>query len=416
MGLVDFLKHSWNAFTQNRDPTNAPMETSSVGYSRRPDRVMLLRGGERTILNSIYNRIAVDVSDVRIMHAKLNVNGRFDKELNTSLNKCLNQSANIDQTGRSLMQDIVMSMFDEGVVAVVPVETTINPRSSEAYDIEQLRTAKITAWYPKHVRVRLYNENTGYKEEIVLPKELVAIIENPFYSIMNEPNSTAHRLMQKLSLLDSVDSQLGSDKVNMLIQLPYVIKTEAKRKLANDRRDDIESQLQNSKRGVAYIDATEKVIQLNRPLENNLLEQITYFEKRLLNQLNLTEAVFDGTATEEQMLNYQNRTVVPVLSVITEEMTRKFISKTGRSQRKAVIYLNNPFKLATTDKIAELADKLTRNEILSSNEMRAIMGFKPIDDARADELRNKNLNRADNMEEGEEPMSAYEPDDGYEEY
>lgn len=409
----DFLSHSWNVFHTNRDPTQPPAD-SGPGSSRRPDRVRFMRGAERTVLNSIYNRIAVDVADVRIMHASVDINGRFDYEMKTKLNRALSIEANTDQTGRALIQDIVMSMFDEGVVAVVPTYTSKNMLTTDAYDIFEMRTAKIIEWFPYDVRVRLYDDRTGYPKEVVLPKNKVAIIENPFYSVMNEPNSTAHRLMMKLALLDSVDKQLGSDKLNMLIQLPYVVKSDAKLKIANERMEQLERQLEKNNRGVGYIDATEKVIQLNKPLENNLLEQITYFETQLLNQLNMTKAVFDGTATEEQMLNYYNRTIVPILAAITEEMTRKFLSPTAQTQRKAIIYLNNPFKLATTDRIAEIADKFTRNEVLSSNEIRAIIGYKPVDDDRADELRNKNLNRADNEVEGEEPMYATdeEYDDG----
>ena len=403
---ANFLSHSFDTFRSKRDPTATPVE-SGPGYSVRPDRIRLLRGGERTILNSIYNRIAVDVADVRLMHAQIDQNGRFDYELQSQLNRCLSIEANCDQTGRALVQDIVMSMFDEGVVAVVPTEASVsNIFTSNAYDICSMRTAKIIEWFPHHVRLRVYDERTGYPLEIVFPKEKVAIIENPFYSIMNEPNSTAHRLMMKLALLDSVDKQLGSDKVNLLIQLPYVVKSDAKIKIANERLETLEQQLEKNKRGIGYIDATEKVIQLNKPLENNLLEQITYFETQLLNQLNMTKAVFDGTATEEQMLNYYNRTVVPILAAITEEMTRKFITKTGQTQKKAIIYINNPFKLATTDKIADIADRFTRNEVLSSNEIRAIIGYKPVNDDRADELRNKNLNRSDNEVEGEEPMTT----------
>lgn len=409
----DFLSHSWNVFHTNRDPTQPPAD-SGPGFSRRPDRVRFIRGAERTVLNSIYNRIAVDVADVRIMHASVDINGRFDYEMKTKLNRALSIEANADQTGRALIQDIVMSMFDEGAVAVVPTYTSKNMLTTDAYDIFEMRTAKIIEWFPHDVRVRLYDDRTGYPQEVVLPKNKVAIIENPFYSVMNEPNSTAHRLMMKLALLDSVDKQLGSDKLNMLIQLPYVVKSDAKLKIANERMEQLERQLEKNNRGVGYIDATEKVIQLNKPLENNLLEQITYFETQLLNQLNMTKAVFDGTATEEQMLNYYNRTIVPILAAITEEMTRKFLSPTAQTQRKAIIYLNNPFKLATTDRIAEIADKFTRNEVLSSNEIRAIIGYKPVNDDRADELRNKNLNRADNEVEGEEPMYASdeEYDDG----
>lgn len=399
------LKHAWDAFT-GRDPT--PVYNVGPGYYTRPDRVRLHPGNERTIITSVINRIAIDVAAVKIEHVKLDDNGRYKEQVNSKLNNCLTLEANLDQTGRQLIQDIVMSMCDEGCVAVVPVETTINPKISQAFDVEELRTGKIVEWYPEWVKVELYNSKEGRKEQLMLPKKIVAIIENPLYAVMNEPNSMMRRLISVLAHLDAIDQQASSGKLDLIIQLPYVIKTEEKRRQAEIRRQDMESQLASSKYGVAYAEASEKVTQLNRPLENNLLNQVTYFTQMLFGQLGITEAVFNGTASEEEMLNYYNRTIEPILSAITNEFKRKFLSKTARSQHQSIYFVRDPFKLAPVNQIAEIADKFTRNAILSSNEIRAIVGYKPVDDERADELRNKNLNEEADAEPA--PVASREPD------
>jgi len=351
---------------------------------------------ERSVIISVYNRIAIDVSAVNIQHVRLDENGRFVETITSGLNDVLTSEANIDQSNRAFIQDIVMSMFDEGVVAVVPVDTTIDPKISGSFDIQTMRTARIISWFPKHVRVRLYNENKGIQEELTLPKSQVAIIENPLYSVMNEPNSTLKRLLKKLSILDAIDEQSGSGKLDLIIQLPYVIKTPARREQAEIRRKDIEIQLSGSKYGIAYTDGTERVTQLNRPAENNLMQQIEYLTKMLYSQLGLTESVFDGTADEKTMLNYNNRTVVPILSAIISEFKRKFLTKTARTQRQSIEYFRDAFSLVPVTELANIADKFTRNEILSSNEVRAVIGYKPSKDPAADELRNKNLNKAAN--------------------
>lgn len=394
------LQHAWNAFVNGQNQEYK--FDYGPGYSYSPSRPRLSRGNERSIVTAIYNRIAIDSAAINIMHVRLDQNNRFVETLNSGLNNCLTVEANIDQTGRALIQDIVMSMLDEGVVAVVPVDTTLNPSVTGSYDIVTLRTGKIVEWHPEHVRVRLYNEKTGNKEEIMMPKSLVAIIENPLYSVMNEPNSTLQRLIRKLNLLDAIDEQSGAGKLDLIIQLPYTIKTEARRVQAEKRRKDIEMQLAGSKYGIAYTDGTEKVTQLNRSLDNQLMGQIEYLTKMLYSQLGMTETILDGTADDKTMLNYYNRTIEPILSAISDEMERKFLTKTARSQRQAIYFFRDPFKLVPTDAIAEIADKFTRNEIMSSNEIRAVMGMKPVDDPRADELRNKNLNKSD--EEMEQPI------------
>lgn len=387
------LKHAWNAF-YSRDPTPTIQDYATMGYgtSYRPDRVRLTIGNERSIITSVYNRIAIDVSAVNMQHAKLDQNGRYLETINSRLNECLNLDANIDQTGRALMHDIVLSMFDEGVVAIVPTDTSIDPKKTSGYDILSIRTGKILEWYPAHVRVRLYNEKTGKKEELTLPKKTIGIVENPFYAVMNEPNSTLKRLVRKLNLLDGIDEQSSSGKLDLIIQLPYVIKTQTKRDQAELRRKDIEMQLTGSKYGIAYADATEKITQLNRPVENNLMSQITYLTSMLYSQLGLTESIFDGTADEATMLNYFNRTIEPILSAIVDEMKRKFLTKTARTQLQSIEIFRDPFKLVPVSDLSDIADKFTRNEILSSNEVRAVIGYKPVDDPAADELRNKNLN------------------------
>lgn len=389
------LKHAWNAF-RNRDPTQVPSERRDMGYGSytRQDRVRMHVTNERSVIISVYNRIAIDVSAVNIQHVRLDENGRFVETINSGLNEILTSEANIDQSNRAFIQDMVMSMFDEGVVAVVPVDTTIDPKISGSFDIQTMRTARIVSWFPKHVRVRLYNENKGIQEELTLPKSQVAIIENPLYSVMNEPNSTLKRLLKKLSILDAIDEQSGSGKLDLIIQLPYVIKTEARRQEAEKRRKDIEVQLSGSTYGIAYTDGTERITQLNRPAENNLMKQIEYLTKMLYSQLGLTESVFDGTADEKTMLNYNNRTIVPILSAIISEFKRKFLTKTARTQRQSIEYFRDAFSLVPVTELANIADKFTRNEILSSNEVRSVIGYKPSKDPAADELRNKNLNKA----------------------
>lgn len=384
------LKHAWNAFL-NRDPTSH-YENIGIGYSSRPDRLRLTRGNERTMITSIYNRIALDVAAVNIKHARLDENDRFLYSMNSGLNTCLTLEANIDQTARAFVQDIVLSMLDEGSVAIVPVDTTSDPMITDSYDILTMRTGKILEWHPKHIKVRVYNENTGKKEDILVPKSKAAIIENPMFSVMNEYNSTMQRLTRKLSLLDSVDEQSSSGKLDMIIQLPYIIKTEARRQQAEKRRADIEEQLTGSKYGIAYTDGTERITQLNRPIENNLMKQVEYLSSQLLSELGITQSIMDGTADEKTMLNYLNRTIEPVLSAISDEMKRKFLTKTARSQLQSIVYFRDPFKLVPVNEIADIADKFTRNEIMTSNEIRQIVGMKPAKDPKADELRNKNLN------------------------
>lgn len=386
------LQHAWNAF-RSRDQANGSRNPEAgASYSYRPDRVRLALGNERSIIASVYTRIAIDVSSVSVQHVRLDQNGRFLKKEDSALNDCLSIEANVDQTGRALLQDAVMSMFDEGVVAIVPTDTSINPAISGSYDILSLRTGKILEWFPSFVRVRVYNEKTGQREELVLPKSTVAIIENPLYAVMNEPNSTLKRLIYKLNLLDSLDEQASSGKLDLIIQLPYVIKSEARREQAEQRRKDIEVQLSGSKYGIAYTDGTERITQLNRPAENNLMAQIEYLTSMLYGQLGLTESIFDGTADEKTMLNYYNRTVEPILAAITDEIKRKFLTKTARTQLQSIMYFRDPFKLVPVSELADIADKFTRNEVLSSNEIRGIIGYKPSDDPKADELRNKNLN------------------------
>ena len=394
------LKHAWNAFL-NRDPTPAYREMGA-GYSYRPDRARFTRGNERTIVTSIYNRIALDVAALKVQHVQLDENGRFKEVRKSKLNDCLTVEANIDQTARSFFQDIVMSMLDEGSVAIVPVDTTLNPKVTDSYDILSMRTGKIIEWFPQHVKVKVYNEKTGKREDILLPKKSVAIIENPLYAVMNEPNSTMQRLIRKLKLLDLIDEQIGAGKLDMIIQLPYIIKTEARRQQAEDRRKDIEKQLSGSKYGIAYTDGTERITQLNRPLENNLMKQIEYLTSMLYSQLGITQAVLDGTADEGTMLNYYDRTVEPIIAAIVNEMERKFLTKTARTQLQAIMYFRDPFKLVPVKELAEIADKFTRNEIMTSNEMRQVVGMKPSDDPKADQLVNSNLNHPETEQPGRE--------------
>lgn len=385
------LKHAWNAFF-NKDPTDY-YKNVGTSYTYRPDRPRLTRGNERSIVTSVYNRIGLDASSVSIQHVRLDENNRFLSVIDSGLNGCLTVEANLDQTGRAFIQDIVMSMLDEGSVAIVPVDTTFNPEITGSYDILSMRTGQILEWYPSHVKVRVYNEKTGRKEDIVVPKNTVGIVENPLYAVINEPNSTMQRLIRKLNLLDVVDEQSSSGKLDLIIQLPYVIKTEARRQQAENRRKDIENQLAGSKYGIAYTDGTERITQLNRSVENNLMKQIEYLTSMLYSQLGITQSILDGTADDKTMLNYYNRTIEPILSAIVDEMKRKFLTKTARSQLQSISFFRDPFKLVPVNEISEIADKFTRNEIMTSNEIRQIIGMKPSDDPKADELRNKNLSQ-----------------------
>lgn len=391
LNLSTRLAHAWNAFT-SRDPTQYII--TGPGYSSRPDRPRLSRGNEKSIATSIFNRIALDVSSVSIKHCRLDKNGRYVEDIDSGLNNCLTLEANKDQTGRAFIQDAVLSMLDEGCVALVPVETTIDPKNSNSYQIDSMRTGKITEWYPDMVRVRLYNDQTGEKEEILLPKSQVAIIENPLYAVVNEYNSTMQRLIRKLSLLDVTDEQTASGKLDLIIQLPYVIKTEARREQVERRRKDIIKQLAGSQYGIAYTDGTEKITQLNRSLENNLLKQVEYLTNMVYSQLGITQSVLDGTADEKTMLNYTNRTVEPIISAIVDELKRKFLTKTARSQLQSIVYFRDPFRLVPVNDIAEIADKFTRNEIMTSNEIRQIVGMQPSKDPKADELVNSNISQA----------------------
>lgn len=404
------LKHAWNAFT-GRDPTTYYPPGSAVISSSRPDRPRFSRGNERSIVTSIYNRIAMDVASININHVRVDDDNRYKEIIRSGLNTCLTLNANKDQTGRAFIQDVVMSMLDEGCVAIVPVDTTLDPRITGSYDIESMRVGKIIMWYPDHVRVRLYNDRKGEHEEVVLPKSMVAIIENPLYSVMNESNSTLQRLIRKLNLLDVVDEKSGSDKLDLIIQLPYVIKTEARRKQADNRISDIERQLKDSPYGIAYTDGTERITQLNRSVENNLLKQVEYLTSMLYGQLGMSQAVMDGTAGEQEMLNYNNRTIEPIISAITDAMKWKFLTKTARSQGQSIMFFRDPFKLVPVAQIAEIADKFTRNEITSSNEIRQAIGMKPSNDPKADQLVNSNISQpTDASVAPMDPTMAEEPD------
>lgn len=383
------LKHAWNIFL-NRDPTDYYNSGTSYSYLR-PDRPRFTGGNERSIVTAVFNRIALDVASVDIKHCKLDENGRFVSIVNSKLNRCLDVEANIDQTGRAFIQDIVMSMLDEGCVAVVPVDTTFDPEVTGSYDVDTMRTGRIVEWRPKHVKVRLYNDETGRKQEVIVPKSYAAIIENPLYAIVNEPNSTLQRLIRKLNILDAIDEQSGSGKLDLIIQLPYVIKSDARRQQAESRRKDIEMQLAGSKYGIAYTDGTEKITQLNRSVENNLMSQIEYLTNLLFSQLGITQGILDGTADEKTMTNYYSRTIEPIVSVIADEMKRKFLTKTAISQSQSIAYFRDPFRLVPVNDIAEIADKFTRNEIMTSNEIRQIVGMKPSDDPKADQLVNSNI-------------------------
>ena len=392
------LKHAWNAF-KSRDPTEleSPTEFYQHGSIFKPDRIRFRYSVEKTLMASIVNRIAMDVAAIPIRHVRLDDRGNLSAIMETSLDYVFTTEANKDQTGRAFIQDVVMSMCDEGCVAIVPIDTTLDPRLSGSYEIQSMRVGKITQWYPDDVRVRLYNDTRGLYEEIVVPKKMTGVIENPLYAVMNEPNSTLQRLIRKLNLLDSIDEQAASAKLNMIIQLPYTIKSQARQEQAEKRRADIESQLAESKYGIAYTDATEKITQLNRSVENDMLGQIEYLTKLFFNQLGISEGVFYGKANDAEMENYYNRTIEPIISTITDECSRKFITKTGRSQGQDLMFFRDPFKLIPITEIAEITDKLTRNEVLTSNEIRAKIGFEPADDPKADELRNSNI--ADSKEE-----------------
>ena len=387
------IKNAWNVFT-SRDPTEQPVfHDYGISYGYRPDRIRLTRGNERSIVNAVYNRIAIDVASIDVKHVKTDENDVFIEEIDSFLNDVLQTEANIDQTGRNLMIDAVISLLDEGVIAIVPVDID-EDEETDSFDVLSLRVAKIIQWYPEHVKVRVYNEKTGYKQDIVINKRSVCVVENPFYSVMNEPNSTLQRLIRKLNLLDAIDEQTGSGKLDIIIQLPYVIKTEARKKQAEDRRKDIEAQLAGSKYGIAYTDGTERITQLNRPAENNLLTQIEYLTSMLYSQLGITEEVLNGTADEKTMLNYYNRTIEPIMSAIIDEMKRKLLTWNARKEGQSIKFFRNPFKLVPVTEMAEIADKFGRNEILTPNEIRGIVGFKPSDDPQANELRNRNISQS----------------------
>ena len=408
MKIGDRLAHAWNAF-MNRDPTTNNIYSGS-SYFNRPDRTRLRTGTEKSIINAIYNRLSLDTASMDIRHVRLDDNGRYIETIDSYLNECLTLSANTDQTSRMFMQDVVMSLLDEGSVAIVPVDTTFNPNTTSSYDILSLRTGKILEWFPQHVKIRVYDENKGVKKDVIISKKNVALIENPYYSIMNGHNSTLQRLIRKLNILDAIDEQSGSGKLDMIIKLPYAIKGTTRQRQAEERRKKIEDQLTDSKYGIAYIDGTESITQLNRPVENNLMKQIEYLTNLLFSQLGLTQAILDGTADEKTMLNYYNRTIEPILSAITDEMKRKFLTKTARTQGQTIQFFRDPFKLVPVTEIAEIADTLTRNEIASSNEIRQIMGWKPSSDPKADELRNSNISAPNDEREYNE---GYSEDDEY---
>lgn len=413
MNFADRLKRSWNAFV-NKEPVDN-YQHYSMGSTYRPDRIRLTRGNERSIVTSVYNRIALDVAAIAIKHCVVDENERFSSVKDSGLNNCLTLEANIDQTARAFIQDVVMSMFGEGCVAIVPVDTTTNPNKTGSFDINTMRTGKIVTWYPSGVKVSVYNDRTGKREEIYMDKSAVGIIENPFYSVMNEPNSTLQRLIRKLVLLDSVDEQSSSGKLDLIIQLPYVIKSEARKQQANERRSEIERQLSGSKYGIAYTDGTEKITQLNRPVENNLMKQVEYLTSMLYSQLNITQTVLDGTADEQTMLNYNTRTIEPIVSAIADELKRKFLTKTARTQGQTILFFRDPFKLVPVNNLAEIADKFTRNEIMTKNEFRQIVGMKPSDDPKADELLNSNISRPAS-EENFRSQPEPDPEEGYEDY
>ena len=408
--FLNRIKNAWNAFVNNRDPASKWKDIGS-SYYYRPDRQRFTGGNERTIVTSVYNRIAMDVAAIDIKHVRLDENDRYLETIDSGINRCFCEEANIDQTGRAFIQDIVMSMLDEGCVAIVPVDTNVDPTLSNSYDILSMRVGQILQWYPNHVQVRVYNDRTGNKEDIILPKETVGIIENPLYAVINEPNSTMQRLIRKLSLLDAIDEQSSSGKLDLIIQLPYTIKTEARRQQAEQRRKEIEMQLTNSKYGIAYTDGTEHITQLNRPIENNLMKQIEYLTSMLYSQLGITTTILDGSADEKTMLNYYTRTIEPIISAIVCEAKRKFLTKTARSQRQSFLFFRDPFKLVPISQIADIADKFTRNEIASSNEIRQCIGMKPSKDPKADMLINSNLNQPEANKIAEQEYMQKNPKD-----
>lgn len=395
--ITDRFKNAWNAFTQNKDPTSIQYDPVKIEYgsssSVRPDRLRLTRGNDRSLVTAVFNRMALDCAAIDIRHVRLDKNKRFTADIDSNMNECFKVSPNLDQTPEAFFEDVYMSMFDEGCVAIVPIDTTKDP-FRDTFDIYSMRTGKIVEWFPKYVKVQVYNEKIGRKQEIMMPKDGVAIIENPFYAVMNSPNSTAQRLMRKLALLDYVDEQNGSGNLNMIVQLPYSIRSAGRRQQANERRDDLENQLATSKRGIIYTDNTEKITQLNRPLDNQLLTQIENLKKTLYSQLGITEEILNGTADEKVMNNYYNRTIEPIVSAVVQEMYRKFLSSTARTQNQAIKFFRDPFKLVATTELAELADKFTRNEIMTSNEFRQVVGMAPAEDPRANELRNSNISEA----------------------
>lgn len=415
MSFADRLAHAWNAFL-GRDPTEEIIQSQNLGFSSyyQPDRPILTRGNDRSIVNAIFNRIAIDVAKRKIKHVYVDENGRYRAEIESDLNNCLQVQANIDQTGRALIEDAVITMLDNGVVALVPIITDVNPELN-AFDVKNMRVGRIVEWYPQHVKVNVYNEYTGQKQDIIMDKKALAIIENPLYSIMNDRNSILQRLIRKLNLLDAIDEQSGSGKLDLIIQIPYIVKSEARRAQAESRRKDIENQLTGSKYGIAYTDGTEKITQLNRPVENNIMSQVEYLTSMLYSQLGMPDSVFNGTADEQTMLNYINRTLEPILSAITNEMTRKFLSSNARTRGQAIMFFEEPFKLMTASNVANIADAMIRGQILSPNELRGILGFMPVNDDRANELRNTNLNPTD--EQLVNPIttdeSAEYPPEGY---
>lgn len=404
MGFIDRLQHAWNAFINNDQseglylrPPRVPYTYLGSSSNYNPSRAVISPRTEYSIVNAIYNRIAIDCSEVDIKHVRVDGDGKYLETISSGLNECLNISANKDQSGRQFIMDAVESMFDEGYVALVPIDTESDPLKHNSFDILAMRTGKILQWYPDHVQVRVYNDRTGKREDITLPKKMVAIIENPLYAIMNEPNSTLQRLIRKLNLLDIIDEQSSSSKLNLIVQLPYIIKTDARKQQAEQRRADIEEQLTQSKYGIAYTDGTEHITQLNRPLDNNIVSEVKYLTELLYSQLGLTDTILNGTATEQTMINYRNRTVEPILNAIKDELKRKFLTKTARTQGQTIMVFNKPFQLVPMSSIADIADKFTRNAIMSSNEIRQIIGLKPVDNPDADALRNKNLNMVDNQ-------------------
>lgn len=407
MGLLEKLKNAWNAFRQVEEPTYRAPTYINYGYttSSRPDRMYFTRGNDRSIVTAVYTRIAVDVSLIDIKHVKVDESGRYEKDMPSGLNTCLTLSANKDQTGRAFIQDVVQSMFDEGCVCIAPIDTDDDPDDTDSYDILSMRVGKITQWMPDHVRIEAYNDRKGIKEEITMPKEDVAILENPLYSIINAPNSTLQRLIRKLNLLDAIDEQSGSGKLDLIIQLPYIIKSDARRQQADKRRKDIEEQLSGSKYGIAYTDGTEKVTQLNRSVDNNLLNQITYLTSMLYGQLGIDETILNGTADEKTMLNYINRTIKPIVLCLVDEMKRKFLTQSARSRGQSIMFFTDPFALVPVTQLAEIADKFTRNEIISPNEFRQKIGLPPSKDPAADELRNRNINA-----KNEEPTANIQGD------